>query len=494
MEDLHGLGRTVKRAIAALASRTVVHQLVLLGGTVALSRLLGPRDFGIFAIVQATLALLVVFGDTGVGGALVRQRDEPTERQLSSLFYLQIAVASGMMAITIALAGWLPRLWPDLPESAPLLLRVMAIDFLLVSVRTCPLILMERRLEFAKLSIADVAESMTFYLAAVALALFDLGVWALVGGVVAKGLLITLLVYGLSPWRPRPVFVWADLRPLMRFGVAQQSRYFFEFVNAAVAPVIGGRMLGATGVGYLIWALNTAYFPTKVGDILARVGFPLFSRLQHDRTLVAESLGRMIHLSAFVVFAWIGFCLGLGEQLTLIVFSAQWLPAVPVLTIYAAAVLIGFLSTLVAPALDALGKPGVFTKAVIGWTILTWIAVPIATARWGLVGFAIGFACHIVIGNGAIAIVMHHFLPETRCWRRVRGPLLACGTVAMLGRLVLAPYITGPISLGLSAAAAAALYAAIVWLVDGRSLLRALSVVPQVEGRPGNLAYTAAVS
>ena len=54
--DLHGLGRTVKHAIAALASRTVVHQLVLLAGTVALTRLLGPLDFGVFAIVQSALA------------------------------------------------------------------------------------------------------------------------------------------------------------------------------------------------------------------------------------------------------------------------------------------------------------------------------------------------------------------------------------------------------------------------------------------------------
>jgi hypothetical protein len=86
------------------------------------------------------------------------------------------------------------------------------------------------------------------------------------------------------------------------------------------------------------------------------------------------------------VFAWIGLCLGLGEQLTLVVFSAKWLPAVPVLTIYAGAVLIGFLSTLVAPALDALGKPGLFTKFVVGWTILRGSRCRSRPARWQLSG------------------------------------------------------------------------------------------------------------
>ncbi len=490
--DLHSLGRSVKHAIAALASRTVVHQLVLLAGTVALTRLLNPLDFGVFAIVQSALAVLVVFGDTGLGGALVRQPDEPTPRQLSSVLSLQLALSLAMMAVTMAFAGLLPRIWPDLPPSAPVLLRVMAVDFMLVSVRTPPLILMERRMAFGRLSIIDVAESTTFYVVAVALAFWGFGAWALVAGVVAKGLLTTLLIYGLSSWRPRLAFAWSDLRPLIRFGVAQQLRQVAELVNAGVGPVVGGRMLGTAAVGYLTWALSTAYFATKVGDILARIGFPLFSRLQHDRTLVGESLGRMIHVTAFVVFAWIGLCLGLGEQLTLVIFSAKWLPAVPVLTIYAGAVLIGFLSTLVAPALDALGKPGLFTKFVVGWTILTWIAVPLATARWQLVGFAIGFASHIVVGNGAIAIVMHRLLPQTRFFHRVRGPFLGCVAVALLGRLVLAAQVTGPISLGLCVVAAALLYAGIAWTIDGRALLQATSLVPQADDQPREFALTAA--
>jgi PST family polysaccharide transporter len=399
-----------------------------------------------------------------------------------------------MMAVTMALAGWLPRIWPDLPASAPLLLRVMAVDFLLVSVRTPPLILMERRLAFTKLSVIDVAESTTFYIVAVALAASGFGAWALVTGVIAKGLLTTLLIYGLSSWRPRLTFASADLRPLIRFGVAQQLRHVAELVNACVGPVVGGRMLGTAAVGYLTWALSTAYFATKVGDILAQHRLSVvFSAAARPRA------GRRVARAHDSRHGVRGVCLDrtlsrLGEQLTLVIFSAKWLPAVPVLTILRGAVLIGFLSTLVAPALDALGKPGLFTKFVVGWTILTWIAVPFATARWQLVGFAIGFATHIVVGNAAIAIVMHRLLPETRFFQRVRGPLVACAAVAILGRLVLASSATGLLSLGVSVVIAALVYVAVAWTIDGRALLRATSLVPQADDRPGELAYTAVAS
>jgi hypothetical protein len=76
----------------------------------------------------------------------------------------------------------------------------------------------------------------------------------------------------------------------------------------------------------------------------------------------------------------------------------------------------------------------------------------------------------------------------------VRGPLLACAAVAMLGRLVLASWATGLLSLGVSVLLLALVYVAIAWAIDGRALLRATSLVPQVDDRPGALAYTAVAS
>jgi hypothetical protein len=99
---------------------------------------------------------------------------------------------------------------------------------------------MERRLEFTRLSVIDVAESTAFYIVAVALAASGFGAWALVSGVIAKGVLTTLLIYGLSSWRPRLTFAVADSQAAdSRFGVAQQLRHVAELVNAGVRA--GGR-------------------------------------------------------------------------------------------------------------------------------------------------------------------------------------------------------------------------------------------------------------
>ncbi|HEV3141366.1 MAG TPA: oligosaccharide flippase family protein [Vicinamibacterales bacterium] len=478
--DVRALHGVVSKAVAALTSRTIAYELVVLGGTVTLTRLLGPRDFGVFAIVQYALELLVLFGDTGLAGALVRQREEPTEQQLSTAFYFQLAASGILMAAVVALSPLLPRVWPDLPASAPVLLRVVALNFVIVCVRIPPLLLMERRFQFAKMAVVDVGASATFFGVAISLAAMGFGVWSLACGVLMQGLFATVAVFALSHWRPRAVFEWRALRPLLRFGVAQQIRNLFALVNDSVTPIFGGRMLGSTAVGYMNWSRSTAYFPLKVVQILARVGFPLFARLQHDRALLGESLGRMIQVSAFATFAWVGLCLGLGEQFTAAVFSATWLPAVPILMVFAAAIAIGFLSPLVAVALDAMGRPGLFTRIAIGWTAITWLVAPIATLRWGIIGLAAGYCSHVVVGNIVVAVVMRRILPETKFWLRVRAPVAGSAAVIAVGRLVLAPYVNGLITFGLAAIVLTVVYVGVVWLIDGRTLVRALTVVPGV--------------
>jgi O-antigen/teichoic acid export membrane protein len=468
----------VTRGILALVSRTIVMQLVVFAGSVAMMRLLTPREFGVFAIVQSVLAIVVFFGDTGVGGALVRQPQPPTERQLSSVFYLQLAASLLLTTAVVGAAGTIPRVWPDLPQDAALMMRVLALDFVLISLRVPAMLLLERQLRFGTLSVIDIVGGVTFYSVAVVLAFTGAGVWSFAAAVLARTSFITAAAFAVTGWRPRAIFAWDELRPLLRFGVAQQSRNIVSLVNDAITPFWGGRVLGVTAVGYLNWARQTAYFPLKMVDTMRTVGFPLFARLQHDRAMLGESVGRAIHLCAFVTCGCVGVFVGLGEPLTRHVFSEQWLPAVPLLAVFAGAISIGFLSPLVASALDAIGRPGVFLRVACLWTAITWIAVPLGTAYGGTLGFALGYAAHVVIGNVVIAEVLRRMLPETRFWRRVRTPLLAGSIAAAAGRFGVAPYAAGPLQLLLAIGAVVALYLGIAWLFDRRALVRAMSIVP----------------
>ena len=486
--DFQKLAPLVSRGIAALVSRTVILQLVTLAGMVALMRLLGPRDFGVFAIMQSVLMMVDLFADVGLGGALIRQPEPPSARQLSSVFYMQLGITTTLMVVVTAAAVPLLRLWADLPPNAPLLLRVLALDVVIASARLPPMLLMERRLQFTRLAALDVVGSITYYTIAVSLAFMGAGIWALVGGTLGQALIVAAIAYVLSGWRPSAYFDVSALRPLIRFGLAQQSRNILTVVSEAVTPFWGGRVLGVTTVGLLNWSRSTAYFCLRAVEIVGRVGFPLFSRLQHGRERLGESFGRAVHVCAFVTFAWIALCVALGEPMTRFIFSDKWLPAVPFLTVFALAMAVGFFTPLAAAALDAIGRPNLVARAAVAWTIWNWFAVVVATRRWQALGFAIGYASHVVVGNMIMMAIVRRHLPETRLWQRFRGPVVSGLGAWAVGRFAVLPYIDGLATLVGGIVVVVAVYAGIAFAVDRRALVEALALVPAepepASGRP----------
>jgi hypothetical protein len=72
------------------------------GRDVYLRRRLEPADFGLYAVVQFALAIFLQFGDVGLASALVRQKAQPTRRELSSAWSFQMLVTG-----SITLVLWL---------------------------------------------------------------------------------------------------------------------------------------------------------------------------------------------------------------------------------------------------------------------------------------------------------------------------------------------------------------------------------------------------
>ena len=117
-----------------------------------------------------------------------------------------------------------------------------------------------------------------------------------------------------------------------------------------------GRMLGQSQLGFINLGQSTAYFPLRLVDVMARVSFPLFSRLQKEPKAFAKALERGVVVSAMGTLFFVGLAFGLGPNLIHVVYGDKWLPALPLFYVYAGALSIGFLHPVVSPALDALAS------------------------------------------------------------------------------------------------------------------------------------------
>jgi teichuronic acid exporter len=476
----HGeLRRRARMGVVLLILRTVAQQLITLCGTVVLARVLDPADFGVYAIAQFAMSFFAMFGDAGLGAALIQKREAPTQRELSGVFYLQIGFALIVMLVVGFGAGSVRLIWTDLPPGSEWLFRALSLGLLLTVLRVIPTILMERQLQFGRLATIEVTHSIAYYLVAVPLALAGFRVWALAAGALGQGIIALIVSLVARPWRPVLSFAPRMLRPILRFGLAFQVKLFVGFLSAAVSPVYAGMILGARPVGFINWAQTTAYFPLKLVEIVGRVTFPLYSRMNHDSKALADTLGRSLQVCSFGAFFFAAMFVGMGRQLIEVVFTAKWIPALPLLQIYSLALCIGFVTPVVASAFDALGKPHIIARLTIGWTILNWIVVLFTTPRWGIVGFVGGYCVHMIVGNIAVLYVMTRVLPGTHLARRLWAPGLA-GLAAWGVARLLGGWVHGPLSLVAAVGACLAAFAVTMVILDLHGLLEAMELVPRM--------------
>lgn len=471
MLDHETLRRRAKLGVLLLAGRTALQQLMGLVGTVYLARVLGPGEFGTFWIVQFVLAFFMLFGDAGFGAALIQKKQQATEDELSSVFWAQLLLGGLVVLVVFALAPYVVQWWPGLPVSSVWMLRALSLSLLLTSTRVIPAILLERELRFGRLSIIDLVLTASFNVVAVALALLGYGSFALVGGVLAQGVLGLATAYALRPWRPSLRFSRESLRPILSFGLTFQAKNIVGFANAAVMPLYAGTALGAYALGIVSWSQNTAFFPLQIVSILARVNFPLLSRLQHEPAEFVRTLGRTVKVCATVSLLFIGLFIGLGPALVRLIFGPQWVPALPTLYVFSLSLTIGFIVPIMGGALDALGHPKVMMRLSIGWTIINWLAVTLAMQlRADALSFAVGYCVHIVIGNLAVVFAVRRLLPEARIWRQMRAGVLGAVGIAALGRWVVLPWSSGPASLVVGVLVVVGAFAALLALLDREGL------------------------
>jgi len=325
-KSFSGIGTLVKRQVAV--------RLLSFLANIALARLLVPEVFGVYAIVTFVVQFFSTFGDVGIGAALIQKKGELTREELSSTFWLQQALVLLVACAVIAAAPLAGLVYPSLPSYGSWLIRVMALSFMLASLKTVPAILMERRLDFGRIAIVDIAETVIFYSSALALAFCGYGVWSFIIAALSRSFTGACLIYLLSGWRPTRDLKFSSVRAIVRFGIPYQGNTILGFVKDAATPLFVGAYSGAAAVGFVNWARSSAFAPLMLSEAFGRVAFPAFSRIQTDRDMLARAVERSMRAITLLMFPVTSLMVALGPELVSVVFTDKWLPALPAYYFY----------------------------------------------------------------------------------------------------------------------------------------------------------------
>lgn len=380
------VGRAIHGAAALVARQALVYGSNILGG-ITLARLLSPAEFGFYGVVLFFVNFLNIFGGTGFASNLIRTDQEADLNDYRAIFSAQqvfIAVLFAGMWIAAPRIGGFYHL-----NHGSTFFRLISVALVLTSLMVIPQIQMERELAFNKLAVTEAAQAVIFNGSAVLLAWRGFGVLSFAIALTARAATGAVLCNWIEPWRAAWRWDRGALRRHLHFGLALQAGQLVSMVKDSITPVFVGLYLGAGAMGYVTWAGTLAYYPMLVQMSLQRLYMPFFARLQSDQREFARYVSHALWMTNAIAAPMTMITIGLARPITVLVFGAKWLPALPLFYCFSAGILFSVSSTPLIGALNAMGKSNLTLLMTVIWMAATWLfGVPLMM-RFGLIGFGV---------------------------------------------------------------------------------------------------------
>ncbi len=473
--DIQSIKKRSLIGIIALTSRTFLLQLVAFGSTFLLTIFLSPSVFGVFYVVSAIISFLSYFSDVGLAAALIQKKEKLTDEDLVTTFTIQQALVFPVSLIAFLSSTYIAAFY-SLDQSGVALFQALVFSFFISSLKTIPSVLLERELQFNKLVIPQIAETIGFYAVAVIMAWKGYGLTSFTWAVMTRAVVGFVLMYIISPWKIRFGISKPVAQKLLKFGIPFQMNSLLALVKDDLMTVFLGKILTFEQIGYIGWAKKWAEVPIRlIMDSVIRVTFPAFSRLQHSKEHLGNAIEKTIFgLSVAMLPISVGLLYFVEPAVRLIPKYGKWEPALLSFYIFVISALIAGFSTPLTNALNAVGKIKLTMFLMIFWTAGTWILTLIFIPLFGFNGFAITL---LVLSLAIVVVIrMAKEIAHFSFLSQVKWPFVAAFVQIAWYQLARgsAPYNTT--QLASVAIFGVILYGAIVWYFEKKRIAGIVNV------------------
>jgi len=475
-----------KVSIARKAGRGVIWNFLTYGlskgvvllTTSILARLLTKEDFGLVAVAVIAISYLSVVKDLGLGLALV-QRRENIDEAANTVFTINLMLGFFLSLIVLPLAPLFAAYFED-PMITPVL-RWLGLSFAIHALGSVHGSLLMRDLDYRRKFIPDMGNTIIKGLVSLGLAFTGYGVWALVFGQIAGSFASVILVWSISPWRPRLALNRRIAGQLVRFGASITGVDILTVFVDNLSYIIVGRLFGLAALGVFTMSYRLPEM-LIIGNlwVMAAVLFPAFSSIQDKPDELRRGFLISIRLVQLIAMP---LCVGLflvADPIVRVVFGEQWLDTIPLLRILSIYALVTSIGYHVGDVYKAIGRPDILFKLNI-LSIFLMVPALLIGSLYGLTGIALGYLVSIVLDQAVGIYIATRFVKVTFLDIFKEIVPAAQAALAMIPIVLVALYLTadaGPfMQLVLAMVSGAAVYLGIVWWTERERLLRIAQVV-----------------
>lgn len=365
----------------------------------------GVYLLGIYNTVLAMIAFFNYFTNLGLAAAIV-QKKEVKEKDLSTAFFIQLVLAVIAIVIGFFLTNYLFKFYKDLPHNSVYLYWAVLFSFFLLSLKTIPSILLEKKIKIYKVVLVQVVENTLFYASIIIFSLLGFEIYSLIIAVLLRSIVGVILIYILNPWFPKFTFSINSAKSLLRYGIPFQGNSFLALVKDDLLIIYLGGILGFKNLGYVTFGKKYAEFSIRIiTDSMNRVAFPLFARFQKEKNMLKKSLEKVLFYESFLILPMIIGALFIFDSVLHIVpnYFLKWNKALFSFYFFSFSAFFVCLTTPFINLFNAINRLKISICFMILWTALTWITIPLFIKIFGYNGVSIAF---FIIATTAIFVLI----------------------------------------------------------------------------------------
>ncbi len=361
---------------------------------VVLARLLTPNDFGLVAMITVFTAISNTFIDSGFTTALIRKQD-CSQHDYSTVFFFNLGVGSLLFLLLYVTAPLISTFFkqPGLTS----ITRVLALGLIISSISVIQRTILTKNIDFKLQTKISLVSSIGSGVIGIAMAFMGFGVWSLVGQLLSRQLLQSLMLWLGNRWRPSLVFSKSSFKELFGFGSKILASSLLDTVYKNINSLVIGRFFSSATLGHYTNADKfQSVFSSNLTQTIQRVSYPVLSAIQDDLVKLKQAYRKLIINTMMATFALMLGLAAAAKPVILLSIGNQWEQVIPYLQLLCLSGMLYPLHAINLNVINVKGRSDLYLKLEI---IKKVIAVPVIVVAifWGVYALLIGMVVTSVI-------------------------------------------------------------------------------------------------
>lgn len=309
---------------------SILRTLLQVGTQIILARILGPVEYGIFAIAAIVLSFSKFFSDVGISYGLI-QKKTLSDDDIRFVFTWQVILGLVVSVAVFFLAGPLSEFFHE-PRVISVI-QVSSIICFLNAISSPSVNLLKRELDFKSAQVAHIVSYIIGYIfIGIPMALAGNQVWALIAAFISSEFINFVMLYWKSRHPVGLVFSQDEDNDLLSYGIKVFVTNIVNWIIGNIDRVIVGRMFPAAQVGLYSLSYNLVSSPTiTIIGVIQSALFSTSAKVQDDFSKLRKALLTMIGTVTLLLFPVFFGIAAASETILHSLYGPSWLNAADVL-------------------------------------------------------------------------------------------------------------------------------------------------------------------